>query len=92
MTNIVKQPVLQSHKEMLARLEKSGIDYDLTAKWERGGERSEEAEKLAREIADLDWLLYGDALGLDFGGDGDNGEFLIDLINILFELRKIEER
>jgi len=91
MMALVNQPVIQSHIEMAARLQKSGIDYDLSARWERGQERSAEAENMAREIADLDWLLYGDSLGLDFGGDGDSGEFLIDLINILFELRKSEE-
>ena len=81
--SFVKEPLLKSHNDMAFRLIASGIDYDLNAKWERGEERSDEAEQMARELADLDWLLYGNTLDFDFGGDGDSGEFLIDLIDVL---------
>ena len=86
----VNKPILVSHRAMAKRLLRAGVDYDLNARWERGDERLPEAEQLAKEIADLDWLLFGDSQCLDFGGDGDNGELLIDLINILFELRSAE--
>lgn len=84
------KPVLKSHHNMEARLIKSGIDIDLVARWERGEPRLEEAEKIAQEIADLDWLLYDNVFDFDFGGDGDSGELLIDLIDVLFRLQNKE--
>lgn len=85
------EPISQSEKDMASRLVASGIDYDLFARWNRGeNKRSSKSEQLAREIADLDWLVGGDALSFRFGGDGDSGEFLIDLINLLFELHDSE--
>jgi hypothetical protein len=38
-----------------------------------------DAEKLARRVADMDYA-DGDSLGLKFGGDGDSGEILIELL------------
>jgi len=40
-------------------------------------------------MAELDWML-GDFFQWKFGGDGDIGEFLMFLLDALFELRCIE--
>ena len=90
MLSIEQKALLPSHKAMAKRLRKSAIDFDLTARWERGEERFDEAVQMAKDIADLDWLLSDNILELDFGGDGDNGEILIDLIDALLRLRLAE--
>ena len=45
-----------------------------------------------REIAALDWLYCSDSFGFKFGGDGDNGEHLIYLLDILFDLQDAERQ
>jgi len=37
------------------------------------------AEKLAKKMGDIDFEA-GDSMCLSFGGDGDNGEYLIELL------------
>lgn len=52
-------------------------------RWERGIAHDPRSEAIARGIADVD-LDYGDHLDLKFGGDGDNGEQLLYLLDVYF--------
>ena len=45
----------------------------------------ERAERLARSVADFDFEFNGDAMDLCFGGDGDNGEMLIEALIFAIE-------
>lgn len=45
---------------------------------------SEKARKLAEAIAQIDFDEFEDSLYLKFGGDGDNGEFLVDVLTVFF--------
>lgn len=49
-----------------------------------------EIREMVQWIADLDYLR-GDNLCLKLGGDGDNGEYLIELLTQYFAARKPNE-
>lgn len=88
----MKNPITQTEKDILERIEKMGIDTDITKRWEQGIDHHPEAKKLAKEIAAIDWMFGDDGFGFKFGGDGDNGDELIYLLNILFDLKDAEAR
>ncbi len=48
------------------------------------------AISIANAIRALDWVYGNDALDLKFGGDGDNGEHLLMLLDIAVEAGLIE--
>ncbi len=52
----------------------------------------ERSVELYREIERLDWDEGNDFLLLKSGGDGDNGEHLMYLLDRCFELRDHKER
>ena len=58
----------------------------MTIKFNNPYERqpSNEAISIAKLMAQIDFE-YGDCFGFKFGGDGDNGEFLAGLLDILIE-------
>ena len=64
------------------------IELDIDKRWEQGIEHQEESEELYAEIADLDFTIGGDRFCFKSGGDGDNGEHLMYLLDIIFEKRK----
>ncbi len=60
---------------------------NIDKRWEKGIPHHPEAEALARLIAAIDYKYGGDSLGLKFGGDGDNGEALAYLLDVIFDAR-----
>jgi hypothetical protein len=62
-----------------------GIETNLTTRWEKGADHHPKSEELYRAIEWLDWEFGGDGLCLKSGGDGDNGEHLMFLLDIWFE-------
>lgn len=54
-------------------------------RWEQGIPHDPRSEKIARGIAEIDFEECGDYFGWKFGGDGDNGETLMYLLDVLFE-------
>ena len=85
------KPVLASHRNLLDRIEKVDIETDINFRWENGLEHHSRSEELAHLIGDLDWLFTNDYFCWKFGGDGDNGETLMFLLDILFDLEDAEE-
>jgi len=55
-------------------------------RWEDGDDHDPRSIKLAKKLADIDTKYGGDSMDLRFGGDGDNGENLLCLLDIYFEL------
>lgn len=55
-------------------------------RWERGTEHDSRSEKIGRAIGDINFQFMDDSLGLNFGGDGDNGEELLYALDIYFDL------
>jgi len=54
-------------------------------RWEKGTPHHPRSEAAARRLAKIDSDLGNDQLDLRFGGDGDNGEHLIYLLDVYFE-------
>jgi hypothetical protein len=58
---------------------------NVTTRWENDIEHLPESEQLYKSIADIDLKLGGDVFCFKSGGDGDNGEHLMYLLDIHFE-------
>lgn len=54
-------------------------------RWEQGVPHDPRSESLYKAIADLDFKECGDSFGFKCGGDGDNGENLMYLLDVYFE-------
>lgn len=63
----------------------------ITERWEKGISHDPRSEELARAIGAIDMEHGSDYFCFKFGGDGDNGEHLMYLLDIYFE-RKDHER
>ena len=60
-------------------------------RWEQGIDHDPRSEKIARGVAKIDFD-NGDLLCLKFGGDGDNGETLMFLLDCYFAQIDEDER
>ena len=70
----------------------AGVDYDINRRWEKGTEHHPRAVELADKLGELDYLFQNDSLCLKFGGDGDNGEALLYILDIAFEEQDKKEQ
>lgn len=86
------QPVTKTEQVVADLLHDSGVETNITLRWEQGTPHHPQAEALALAIAAVDWLCGGDRFALKFGGDGDSGEHLAYLLDILFEARERERK
>ena len=59
---------------------------EITRRWEEGVPHDHRSVALYRAIAALDWADGGDYFKFKSGGDGDNGEHLMYLLDIFFAL------
>lgn len=59
-------------------------ELSVEERWEKGIPHTPRAEHLARELARID-DANGSYFDFRFGGDGDNGEVLLYLLDIYFE-------
>jgi hypothetical protein len=57
----------------------------ITARWEDGVEHDARSIEIYKGIADIDFKEGGDFFGFKSGGDGDNGEHLMYLLDEYFE-------
>lgn len=64
-----------------------GIETDVNKRWETGMPHHHESQKLMEAIATLDLVFLNDHFSWSYGGDGDNGEALMYLMDIYFEAR-----
>ena len=53
-------------------------------RWEQGIEHDPRSEEIVRAMARLDWEHYNGALDIRCGGDGDNGESMMYLLDYYF--------
>ena len=61
------------------------VETDINKRWEQGIDHHPKAEELVRAIASLDFEYGNDFFCFKIGGDGDNGEHLMYLLDIYFE-------
>lgn len=60
-------------------------ETDLNKRWEEGVPHHPRAVALYKQLAEADYVLGGDAFNFKAGGDGDNGEHLMYLLDVIFE-------
>ena len=61
---------------------------EIERRWEQGVAHNLKSEKLAEEIARID-SANNDFFDLRFGGDGDNGEELLYILDIMYEAQEM---
>lgn len=57
----------------------------VSERWERGVPHDPRSTEIAKAVADIDFTQNDDCFGFKFGGDGDNGEMLLYLLDVYFE-------
>lgn len=62
-----------------------GVEYDVNKRWESGTPHHPKSLELMRRVDELDWELLKGHFDFKTGGDGDNGETLMYLLDIFFE-------
>jgi len=62
-----------------------GVEYDINKRWENGTDHHPKSEELFKRIADIDFKHCNDYFCWKSGGDGDNGETLMYILDIIFE-------
>lgn len=73
-------------------------ELDISKRWMEGRKHHSKTDAIVGLINDIDWKLGGDVLGLNFGGDGDNGEHLAYILDIIYdaedngELKQLSDR
>lgn len=64
------------------------VETDINKRWEEGTEHHPRSRMIVKALAELDYYAGGDHLRIKIGGDGDNGEHMMYLLDILFEARE----
>lgn len=58
---------------------------DINKRWESGVEHHPKSQALFTFVREADFVWNGDSLDLKAGGDGDNGESLMYLMDVYFD-------
>ena len=91
---IDNNPAIKKYIEsnsILKIYEKSGICLDVNRRWEEGIDHHPNSLKLMEHLIELDFAYLNDYFCWKMGGDGDNGESLMYLMDIFFELQDSEK-
>jgi hypothetical protein len=65
--------------------ESSGINLNINRRWEEGACHHPKSTELMAHISTLDWMVGNDRFCFKTGGDGDNGEHLMFILDIYFD-------
>ena len=68
------------------------VETNITTRWEKGIDHNPQSEEIVRSIADIDFEYGGDFFCFKIGGDGDNGEHLMYLLDIYFDQREEDQK
>ncbi len=64
------------------------VETNIEKRWEQGLPHHPKSVEVAKSIAKIDYEHGDDYFCFKFGGDGDNGEHLMYLLDIHFELEE----
>ena len=67
------------------------IEMNVERRWEQGLPHDKRSEEIFRSIQNIDRGENGNWMDLESGGDGDNGEHLMYLMDIHFEMQDLEK-
>lgn len=65
----------------------NGIETDINVRWENDTDHHPESIAAIKALAELDFLFGGDRFQIKTGGDGDDGESMMYLLDIFYENR-----
>jgi len=65
-----------------------GVEYDIGKRWENGIAHNHQSELLMDKIKKIDFIWNDDHFCWKTGGDGDNGEALMYVLDIIFDERE----
>lgn len=82
----------QRLRDLADTLNRLNVNVDVNNRWENGIEHHPKSEEIYQQIADIDWLFGDDHFGWESGGDGDNGEALMYLLDIIFDLEDLNQK
>ena len=68
------------------------VETDITKRWEQGIRHHPKSIEIFKAIMYNDWNYGGDYFCWKYGGDGDNGEHLMYLLDIYFEQKESDLR
>lgn len=66
------------------------VETDIGKRWEQGMDHHPKSEEMLSILAEADWKYGGDYFCWKKGGDGDNGETLMYMLDVYFELKDLE--
>lgn len=78
---------MKAKSDILREYEEYGIETDQNVRWENGISHHSKSKELMKHISELDFFYMNDYFCWKMGGDGDNGEFLMYLMDMFFELQ-----
>lgn len=76
-------------KEIASRY--PSIDLDINNRWESGTEHHKKSLEIMKQLQSLDLYFNSDYFCWKSGGDGDNGESLMYLLDIIFEAQDAKQ-
>lgn len=79
----------RSEQAALKAIKILGVETDINKRWEAGMRHHPQSERLYKIISTMDQKYGGDYFEFKNGGDGDNGEHLMYLLDIYFEQQEI---
>ena len=61
------------------------METNITKRWEKGIDHHNKSIEIYRALEYMDFIFGGDFFSFKSGGDGDNGEHLMYLLDLYFE-------
>lgn len=68
------------------------VNTDINKRWEHGVPHHPSSEALVKAMQCVDRRYCGGMFDIETGGDGDNGESLLYLLDIIFEVQFIPQQ
>lgn len=81
------QAYINANKKIFDPYRKHNIELDPEKRWEAGTDHHPKSVELMEHIEKLDLCFNDDSFCWKTGGDGDNGESLMYLMDMYFELQ-----
>lgn len=85
MFNLIWNKFIMSFDKLLKEFKNKNIELDIQKRWASGLNHHSKSIELFKHLEALDFEYGNDYFCFKSGGDGDNGEHLMYLLDIFFE-------